>query len=171
MPRILIEISVRAPRDVVFDLSRSIDLHRESQRNHREKAVAGRTSGLIHLGEEVTWEAVHFGVKQRLTSRITALHRPEHFRDSMVDGAFARFDHDHFFLPHLPGETLMREVFDFTSPLSFLGILADRLFLTRYMRQLLEDRGRIIKRVAESGDYQRFIPVPSTDSGTSNLHM
>ena len=35
-------------------------------------AVGGRTSGLIGLGEEVTWRARHFGVTQHLTSKITA---------------------------------------------------------------------------------------------------
>ena len=40
----------------------------------REKAVAGVTSGLISLGEEVTWRAWHFGLPLRMISRIWALH-------------------------------------------------------------------------------------------------
>lgn len=73
MPLIHLITSIKAPIQVVFDLSRSIDFHQESVSKTREKAVAGRTSGLIELGETVTWEAFHLGVKQQLTTKITAM--------------------------------------------------------------------------------------------------
>jgi hypothetical protein len=76
MPVIVLTISIDAPIDVVFDLARSIDLHLESTAQTNERAVAGRTTGLIGLGEEVTWEATHFGIRQRLTSKITQFDRP-----------------------------------------------------------------------------------------------
>src|SRR5262245_9449050 len=97
MPVFELKTDIRAPVERVFDLSRSIDLHRESMGKTGESAVGGVTTGLIGPGESVTWQARHFGVWQRLTSRITAFDRPHHFRDSMVQGAFARFDHDHHF--------------------------------------------------------------------------
>ena len=109
------------------------------------------------MGEEVTWEAVHFGIRQRLTSKITAMNRPIHFRDSMVSGAFARFDHDHYFDDTSAGFTVMRDIFDYSSPLGPLGTIADRLFLTRYMTALLRDRNLVIKEIAESGDYAQFL--------------
>ena len=111
MPIIHVETIIDAPQAVVFDLSRSIDLHLESTKKTDEKAVAGKTEGLIGLGESVTWEAVHFGVRQRLTSKITEFERPFRFRDSMVAGAFARFDHDHEFMT-LGGKTKMSDRFD-----------------------------------------------------------
>jgi ligand-binding SRPBCC domain-containing protein len=101
-------------------------MHSTSHR--REVVVAGVTKGLIGPDEEVTWEATHFGVRQRLTSRITDYHRPFHFRDSQVRGAFRCFDHDHFF-SEVDGGTLMRDVFDFESPFGVLGALANRLYL------------------------------------------
>ena len=58
---------------MVFDLSRSIDFHMESASKTQERAIEGKTCGLIELGETVTWEAVHFGVKQQLTTKITAM--------------------------------------------------------------------------------------------------
>lgn len=115
----------------------------------REVAVAGKTSGLMEQGDTVTWEATHLGVRQRLTSEITRFDRPRYFRDSMVRGAFRRFDHDHVFDLH-EGGTLMRDIFDFDSPLGPLGHLANALFLTRYMRRFLEERAGAIKRMAES---------------------
>jgi len=155
MPIIKIEIIVDAPRERVFDLARSIDLHAETMSEHKEKAVAGKTNGLINFGETVTWEAVHFGVKQKLTSKITIFDRPAHFRDSMIKGAFARFDHDHFFEDAHSG-TLMKDFFDYNSPLAILGNVADALFLKKYMRKMLEDRNELIKKIAEGKDWQKF---------------
>lgn len=149
MPRIELTTVIAAPIERVFDLARNIDVHQASQSRHDERAVAGRTTGLIEEGQEVTWEAVHFGVRQRLTSRIVTLRRPTYFRDSMVRGAFQRMDHDHFFASAATG-TAMKDVFDYVSPWGVLGRLADWLFLERYLRQLLEERNQMLKQLAES---------------------
>lgn len=151
------ELYVEAPPERCFDLSRSIDLHVHSTAGTGEEAVGGVTHGLIGPGEEVTWRARHLGVRQHLTSRITRFDRPAHFRDSMVRGAFARFDHDHFFVPSGTG-TLVREVFDYRAPLGPLGRLAEALFLDRYMRRFLLRRARVVKEVAESDQWRRFLP-------------
>jgi ligand-binding SRPBCC domain-containing protein len=148
MPRIELTTVIAAPVETVFDLARSIDAHAESQSGHGEKAVGGRTSGLIEEGEEVTWEARHLGVRQRLTSKIVAMRRPTYFRDSMQRGAFKRMDHDHVF-ESTPTGTVMKDVFEYASPLGPLGRFADWLFLERYMRRLLEERNQVLKQLAE----------------------
>lgn len=150
MPRIELLTEIAAPIEKVFDLSRNIDVHQQSLAGNKEKAIAGKTSGMIEEGEEVTWEAVHFGIRQRLTSRIVVMKRPFHFRDSMVAGAFKRFDHDHFFESVPDGRTLMKDIFDYTAPLGLLGHLADSLFLKKYMHRLLEERNAVIKLMAET---------------------
>jgi ligand-binding SRPBCC domain-containing protein len=156
MATIRVVTDVAAPVDVCFDLARSIDLHVVTTGDSGERAIAGVTHGLIGMGEEVTWSAKHFGVRQRLTSRITAFDRPRRFRDSLVRGAFARFDHDHIFEPTETG-TRMIDVFDYNAPLGPLGRLAEALFLDRYMRRLLAVRGAGVKQAAESGDWQRYV--------------
>jgi ligand-binding SRPBCC domain-containing protein len=156
VPIVTTEIWIAAPPERVFDLSRCIDLHTESMDCHREVPIAGVTHGLIGLDEEVTWRATHFGVRQNLTSRITAFTRPTHFRDSMVRGAFARFDHDHYFEAH-GTRTLMVDVFDFTAPWGWLGGAISNSFLVRYMRKLLERKNRTIKEVAESERWALFL--------------
>ena len=148
---------IRAPRERVFDLARSIDAHVESTAQTRERAVGGVTSGLIGPGEEVTWEARHLGVKQRLTSRISAYDRPQHFQDVMVRGAFAEMVHDHRFDEHEQG-TLLRDRFSFRSPFGPLGWCIDQLYLARYMRRFLERRNLVLKQLAESDDWRRFLP-------------
>ena len=159
MPVIELITEVRAPILRVFDLSRSVDLHMASTDQTHEQAVAGVTSGLMSLGEEVTWRARHFGIWQHLTSRITEFQSPFHFRDSMVRGAFQRFDHDHFFESR--GDiTVVRDLFDFATPLGILGHVADRLFLAAYMKRFLQKRTDFIKQVAETGQWRRYLREP-----------
>jgi ligand-binding SRPBCC domain-containing protein len=126
MPVIDLSTSINAPPEICFDMARDIDLHVKSIPGTDERAVGGVTSGLMGLGQEVTWEATHFGIRQRLTSRITVFHRPYHFRDSLVSGAFSRFDHDHYFLLEGRG-TVMRDVFDYGSPFGWLNEAGDEV--------------------------------------------
>jgi ligand-binding SRPBCC domain-containing protein len=139
---------VRAPAARCFDLARDIDFHLKSMEDTGERAVAGRTSGLIELGEEVTWEAKHLGVKQRFTSRITGFSRPKYFRDEMVRGAFKSFVHDHHFEEH-DGATTMRDVLQFSSPFGFIGRVVDKVFMAGYLGRLIASRSEALKRVAE----------------------
>ena len=149
MPEIILNTIIKANREIVFDLSRSIDLHKISTKHTHEEAMAGRLSGLIELGESVTWRAKHFGIYQQLTSEITDFKFPERFTDEMVSGAFKSFKHEHLFVER-NGETVMTDIFDYTSPFGVFGKLADRLFLKNYMRNLLVKRNQTIKEFAES---------------------
>jgi len=148
--------SIAAPPERVFDLARSIDAHQESAEGTNERAVAGVTHGLIGLGDEVTWEARHFGIKQKLTVRITRFERPFRFQDIMVSGAFKSMRHDHEFIAHPPG-TLMVDRFKFQSPFGVLGLAVDRIFLFGYMRRFLVRRNNVLKRLAESEDWRRYV--------------
>jgi ligand-binding SRPBCC domain-containing protein len=140
---------IGAPAERVFDLARDVDLHTVSMRRHDEVAVAGRTSGLLELGEEVTWRARHFGIAMRLTARIVEFERPRRFRDSMIRGPFARLDHEHRF--HVrDGTTVMEDIFEFASPLGPVGRLVDRFILARYLERLLRARAVAIKAAAEA---------------------
>ena len=148
MPVIELITHINAPIAKCFDLSRSIDLHMESTKQTGETAIAGRTSGLISLGETVTWRAKHFGVWQTLISKITQFDYPVSFTDEMVSGAFKSFKHQHLFFDE-SGKILMKDVFQFESPLGLAGKLVNSLFLTGYMKKLLETRNLVIKKEAE----------------------
>jgi ligand-binding SRPBCC domain-containing protein len=160
MPVIEIETIVNAPLEVCFDLSRSIDLHKISTEETNEKAIDGVTTGLIALDEFVTWEAVHFGVKQKLTSKITSYGRPNHFRDEQVQGIFKYIIHDHYFYSVKEG-VMMKDVFSFKAPLGFLGFIAEELVLTKYLKTFLIKRNAIIKAYAESGKYKTLLTPDS----------
>ena len=156
MPVIELRTEIKADQEIVFDLARSIDLHKISTEQSNERAIAGRTEGLIGLGETVTWRAKHFGVYQNLTSKVTEYDQPNYFVDEMVSGAFKRFRHEHRF-SELDDRTLMTDLFDYTSPFGFLGKLADKLILKEYLTKLLTTRNRIIKNFAESGQWKRIL--------------
>lgn len=148
MPLVEIETVIQADVKACFDLARNIDFHQDSLKYTKEKAVAGRTSGLIELGESVTWEAVHFGVKQQLTSRITEFDAPNYFVDEMVSGPFKSFRHEHHF-SSIKNETIMTDYFYFKSPYGIFGQLVNKLFLKRYMTKLLNTRNLHLKNIAE----------------------
>lgn len=149
MAVVRIETRIDAPVGVCFDLARDIGFHTETLGSTGERAVAGRTSGLIGLGEWVTWEGRHLGVRQRFTAEVTAFDRPNYFRDVMTAGAFRSFAHDHRFEDR-GGATVMTDVVEFRSPFGPVGWLVDRLFMAGYLRRLLGGRCRAIKARAEA---------------------
>jgi len=148
---------IEAPPSRCFDLARSVDAHIESATGTSERAIAGVTKGLLALGDEVTWRAKHLGRSQVLASRITAFDRPHRFQDSMVRGAFAHLVHDHLFAATPNGGTQMVDVLDYAAPCGPFGRLAEKLFLTAYLARFLRQRAQVLKRLAESDDWRRFI--------------
>lgn len=151
---------IGAPMDRCFDLARSVEVHLAGNIHSGEQAVAagGVTSGLIGLGERVTWRAKHFYAWHTLTSEITAMEPPDYFQDVMVRGIFRFMRHDHYFRALPASATEMRDVFTFAAPLPLLGTLADAVFLRRYMRKLLQERNAVIKRIAESPQWRDYLP-------------
>ena len=147
--RVAVETWIDAPLQDCFDAARDLDLHVKSLAHTNEKAVGGRTTGLIGMGEEVTWRARHFGITQHFTSRITAFEPPSYFQDSMQRGAFRSFVHDHFFTSR-NGGTCMKDILDFSAPFGVFGKIAEKLILRRYLERLLRSRAAIIKSAAEA---------------------
>jgi ligand-binding SRPBCC domain-containing protein len=145
---------IRTPIQRCFDLARSVEVHS----GEAALATGGITSGLIGMGQRVTWRAKHFGVWQELTSQVTAFDPPKYFQDTMVQGIFRSMKHDHFFRPLSADETEMRDVFCFTAPLGILGRLAELAVLRRYMQALLQERNAVIRQIAESAAWRGFPP-------------
>lgn len=156
MAVITLVTEINAPIERCFDLARSIDLHSYSTAQTQEKAIAGVTSGLIQLNETVTWEAIHFGVRQRLTSRITQMEFPVYFVDEQVKGIFRSIYHQHKF-EEKEGKVWMTDIFEFKSPLGILGKIANVLFLKKYLTRFILRRNNIIKHCAETELWKQFL--------------
>lgn len=147
MPRIFLETFINASPETCFDLMRDIRIHTQTTSQTDEKAVAGVTDGKIGLGQTVTFEGTHFGMRQRLTVKVTEFDRPRLFVDEMVEGRFKTFKHIHEFTPQ-DGGTLMRDTLEWTSPFGFLGRIVDTL-IERHLRVLVGKRNRKLKEIAE----------------------
>ena len=149
MSKIHLTTIINAPVERVFDLSRSINLHKISTASTKEEAVAGITTGLIKENETVTWQAKHLFKLRRFTSKITGMKSPAHFTDEMIQGDFKSYKHEHHFKP-IENGTLMIDLVEFETPYGAAGNLFNKLYLTRYLQKLLEHRNAVIKEYAES---------------------
>lgn len=152
---------IHAPIERCFDLARSVEAHLAGNVHWGEEAAAeaGITSGLVGVGQRVTWRATHFGVRFRLTSEIVALERPAHFRDVMIHGPFRSMQHDHFFQALSPNRTEMRDAFCFAAPVPLLGRFVEMVVLRGYMQRLLRERSTVLQRIAESGEWRCYLPI------------
>ncbi len=154
---------IGAPIERCFDLARSVEVHLLANIHSGEQALAigGVTSGLPELSQQVTWRAKHFGLWHTLTSEYTAMQSPTYFQATMVKGLFRSMQADHYFRTLPSGATEMKDLFRVAAPLPLLGPLAEALFLRRYMLALLRERNTVIKQLAESNDWQRYLPTPT----------
>lgn len=147
-PTLIVQTEIQAPVQVCFDLARDITLHVSTAAKTKERAIAGVTSGLIGLGESVTFEGVHFGVRQRFTAKVTEFDFPYRFVDEMTQGAFKTLKHVHEFTSTETGTT-MTDTLMWTSPFGIIGKLADKVFLIRHMERFLLERNAVLKSAAE----------------------
>lgn len=146
---ILLETLIHAPAEACFNASRDVGLHLAAAADTGERVVAGRSSGLCELGDEITWEARHFGIKQQLAVKITDLDFPHFFADRMTRGAFKSMRHEHYYEAIAEG-TLMKDKFMYETPFSVFGRIFDALLLKRHMTNFLVARNRFLKEYCES---------------------
>jgi ligand-binding SRPBCC domain-containing protein len=158
MPLICLETFINASPHVVFDLSRSVDLHKASMTHHKEEVVDGIKNGLMEIGDVVTWKATHLFKSRMLTVKITALKKPLFFVDEMVAGDFKKMRHEHKFSAWDQG-TLMIDRFYFETPFGVIGNLANYFFLKNYMTRLLAERNSMIKKIAESNQVKQYFNI------------
>ena len=108
----------------------------------------GRISGLLELGDLLTFEGRHLGVRQRITVRITEMDPPRRYVDEGMRVAFRELRHVHEFF--VDGDvTVMRDVVTWRSPFGLLGRAADALFVARHMRWFVTEKQARLKRMAE----------------------
>jgi ligand-binding SRPBCC domain-containing protein len=156
MPFIHLTTFIAAPRERVFDLSRSVDLHKHSMSRHGEKVIDGIMSGLMNLNDTVTWTARHLWKERRLKVGITQFQRPDYFVDEQIQGDFEMMKHEHYFKPAENG-TIMIDQFHFEIARGFIGKLLNRFYLQNYMRVLLTQRNEMIKRAAEGSQWKQYL--------------
>lgn len=156
MPHIHLTTFIKAPAKRIFDLSRSISLHKISTAHTQEKAIAGVTSGLINKDETVTWQAKHLFKTRQFTSKIMEMQSPLFFEDEMTQGDFKSFKHQHHF-KQVDNGTIMIDLVDFESPYGALGKLVNKFYMKRYIEKLLIKRNKVIQEYAETEKWRTII--------------
>jgi ligand-binding SRPBCC domain-containing protein len=156
MPTIHLTTFIAAPVERVFDLSRNIDLHKQSMIKHKEEAVAGIRFGLIEKDETVTWKAKHLFKTRILRTKITEMIKPQIFIDEQANGDFKMMKHEHHFKSCENG-TIMIDIIRFETPYGNFGKWFNSLYLTKYMRKLIENRNRTIKEFAETEKWKKLL--------------
>jgi ligand-binding SRPBCC domain-containing protein len=136
---ILVVSTIGAVPERVFDLKLDVDVHAASQHGSGETAATRDGRRRLLLGDEVTFRARHFGIRWRMTSRITAYERPCRFVDEQIRGPFRMLRHEHLFAPAGAGTT-MTDRMTIAAPLGPLGALVTRLILAPHLRRLLQQR-------------------------------
>ena len=147
---------IAAPVERVFDLSRSISLHKISTAHTHERVTGGVLHGLINEGETVTWQAKHLYKERKFTSKVTAMQRPQSFIDEMINGDFKSFRHGHYFKPADNG-TIMIDMLEFECPYGIIGKLFNQFYLKNYLEQLLLKRNEVIKDYAEGSKWKAIL--------------
>ena len=152
MPQIILETFIIAPPQMCFDYARDIGLHCETMKETGERAVGGTTSGRIKLGESITFEGKHLGLRRRLSAEVVEFEAPTLLVDKMTKGPFKALKHIHEFenvTQDGQNGTMMRDTLQWTSPLGPLGILANILIVKRHLRKVLKRRNARLKALLE----------------------
>jgi ligand-binding SRPBCC domain-containing protein len=157
MPQIERAITIAAPLPQVFAFLTDIRNHPRLTPPETQEQLLDAGGMPLCLGTEVTFCARYGGRFWTLRSRITAFEPPHeahpdraYFRDEQVRGPFARWRHDHWFEATSSGETRLTDRFTYSAPFGPLGWLAERLWLNRRLRHLLEHLQSSAKRLLES---------------------
>ena len=163
MFRLKESIHVKAPLERCFLLATSIEL---VARTLQLRPVSGRTSGLIVGDDRVTWRGWKFGIPVAHRTLITAYDRPNFFQDTMAGGYFKQFQHDHHF-EWVDGLTHMRDIVRFSLPLGPLGKVAAKQVVVPHVLDLMVRRFEMLKRIAESDDWERYLPGHAVAAATA----
>src|SRR5437868_2629252 len=144
MPFIHLTTFINAPAERVFELSRSVDLHKHSMGKFREEIINGTISGPLELDQTVTWKARHLFKDRILKIKMTQVSRPGYFKDEQVQGPFRMLKHEHYF-KSIENGTIMIDQFLYEPPKGLFARLANLLYLEKYMTSLLHQRNEVIK--------------------------
>ena len=156
MPTIHITTFVQAPIERVFDLSRSIDLHKESMKVYNEQAVAGTRFGLIGKDETVTWTAKHFFKTRVVKVAVTGMEKYSQFIDEQTEGSFKKMKHTHHF-KSVENGTIMIDFFDFEMPYGVIGKFFTTVYFKSHLKKMIELRNKTIREYAETNKWKKYL--------------
>jgi ligand-binding SRPBCC domain-containing protein len=151
-------IHVIAPIERCFLLSTSLAIVERELKVHPVAGTRGeRTSGLVVGGDYICWKGWQLGVPQRHVSFISVFEPNRFFRDVMVAGRFKSFQHDHEFT-EIGGQVLLKDTVRFSLSLGLAGRLVGKYIMIPHIRNLMQRRFQLLKRIAESDERRNYLP-------------
>lgn len=146
--------TVAAPIDRCFLLTCAIAL---VEQELGLRPVSGRTNGFVIAGDTVRWEGWQLGLRHHHVSLISGYQRPVFMQDTMLEGRFQSFQHDHH-LRELPdGLTELHDEIRFRLPFGVLGRVVGRYILVPHILGLMHSRFQRIGRIVTSDAWQRYL--------------
>jgi len=152
MGRIVRETRIAAPRECVFDLARHVEAHVATMPEERAEGA----TGLLELGDRVTFRQRQFGVPFSLTAEVTKMDPPSRFEDEQRSGVFGSLVHTHTFEDADDGETVMRDDVQFTMPFEPVGRLGAPV-ARRRLQALVDYHAKALEELAEGDGWRRFL--------------
>ncbi len=153
------EVRVQAPIERCFLLSTNLEIVEDVL---KMRPVRGRTRGLVRGDDTVRWVGWQLGLPHMHESLIERFEPPVFFRDRMIAGRFAWFEHDHQFVDRGDGSVLLRDEVRFAMPLGWLGWLAGRWLMAPHIRRLMRKRFARLKQIAEGDEWRRYLPTSAS---------
>jgi ligand-binding SRPBCC domain-containing protein len=147
------EILVRAPIERCFALSTHVAV---VEMVLAMRPVAGRMTGSVVGGDTVRWRGWKWGLLHEHESLIDAYEPPVFFRDRMLAGRFARFEHEHNFAERGDGTVLMHDDLCFSLPWRMGGETVGRTIVLPHIHGLMRRRYALIKNMAEGEGWRRY---------------
>ncbi len=147
-------IEVHAPIGRCFALSTHLAI---VEMTLAMRPVGGRTAGAVMGGDTVRWRGWKWGLPHMHESLIEGFEPPVFFRDRMIAGRFAAFEHDHSFANQLDGTVLLRDELRFRMKWGGAGMMVGRGVVLPHIRKLLRERFALIKRLAEGEEWRRYV--------------
>ncbi len=146
---------ISAPIERVFRLSTCVAIVAEDL---KMRPCSGCLDGCVRGGDTILWRGWKFCLPQTHESVIEAYDPPHFFRDRMVSGRFAEFEHDHAFEEVSGGVVELRDEVRFTMRWGWIGAWIGRLILEPHVRGLMMRRFERIKRLAEGDGWRTYLP-------------
>ena len=112
--------------------------------------------GCVRDRDTILWRGWKFGLPQEHESAIEAFDPPRFFRDRMLTGRFAEFEHDHGLEEVRDGIVELRDEVRFTMRWGWIGAWIGSLILVPHVRGLMSQRFERIKQLAEGEGWRAY---------------
>ena len=155
--------TINAPALRVFDMIRNVDVHAGAVPDIQARAEAGRRHGNLELHETTRWSARYFGIRFRITMKVTVCDPPTCYHETNITGPFNLFRHRYSLKDLREGQTLLTDELTLETGFGWFGRVLDKHLLGPRLQRALETRMDHLKAWSEDGNWQTLLRHKATD--------